>query len=118
MTLMKLIQKMSLMTLLITCLSLSSCKNQTFDITVERCFPVTEFNKCRCHEYRISDEYTGRVSDSYDKSLNYCTRFVAFSARDYVEILDLFRQFGNQVETKDDLLKTLEKVDASRGRVH
>jgi len=34
--------------------------------------------KCRCHEYEITLDNIGRVSESFDRPLNYCDRYVAF----------------------------------------
>jgi len=69
---------------------LSSCKGT--DITLptitnhERCVPfIKEIEpgiykgKCRCHEYQVSEEFIGRVSDSYDEPLKYCSNKISFS---------------------------------------
>lgn len=36
--------------------------------------------KCRCHQYRISEKFIGRISESYDLPLTYCSNQVQFSA--------------------------------------
>jgi hypothetical protein len=96
-----LLANLTLMMLLI------GCRDQNFDIEVERCFFLPKFQKCRCHDYRISHNFTGRVSESRDEPLNYCHKFAGFSPRDTVEIIDLFRQFGDDVETKEEFEKLL-----------
>ena len=107
MTLRTLILRTSLTIALIA--SLNSCKS--FDTTVERCVNDQSFGICRCHDYRISNQFIGRVSESRNEPLNYCDRRVSFSPRGYVEVLDILRQFANrtEVESKEDLEKVLDK---------
>lgn len=78
-----------LMILLTICLS--SCKVPKIVlpkiINHERCSsfiqevsPNLYSGKCRCHEYAVTPDYTGRVGESYDKPLTYCSNQVQFSA--------------------------------------
>ena len=53
----------------------------------ERCVISIELNKCRCHQYRVSPEKVGRVSDSVDRPVEYCERFVGFSPDSWVEFV-------------------------------
>lgn len=35
--------------------------------------------KCRCHIYRVSKDFIGRVSESYDEPLTHCSNKIQFS---------------------------------------
>lgn len=67
---------------------LSSCQQipilkQPFErcvIYLEQLGEDTYSGKCRCHQYEITPDNIGRISDSIDKPLNYCDRFVALKA--------------------------------------
>ena len=79
--------KMSLMILLT--ISISGCKD---DLLVERCPVQVEFQTCRCHDYKITRQFIGRVSDSRDNPLEYCDRHVSFSTEDYIKILEALEE--------------------------
>lgn len=109
-------QMMRYATLLIGCLSLTGCSD--FDITVERCVPVVEGREdfCRCHKYRISDEFIGRSGESRDEPLRYCSRFVSFSPDDWVAILQLLREGADQSD-KDVKIETWVDVQKDVGNL-
>ena len=81
-------QRLSLKLIVLSTIYLSSCVGippKRF-VRTERCVPVIEqivgtidryTGYCRCHEYQFG-ENTGRVSESYDKPLNYCSKIVGF----------------------------------------
>lgn len=96
---------------------LSSCKTQSFRIEEERCVVSTEFNKCRCHQYVITEGFSGRVSESVDKELEYCDRHVSFSASAWIEILNtienLARKSGHKTlrfESESDFLLMVNEL--------
>ena len=71
---------------------LSSCRGVNIVLPViqnhERCASFIEeiepgiySGKCRCQEYQISKQYIGRVGESYDQPLTYCSKRVSFSAQ-------------------------------------
>lgn len=77
--------KLILIAPLIVCLSSCETAPKRF-IQTERCVPVIEqipetidryTGYCRCHGYQFG-ENTGRITESYDKPLNYCSKSVAF----------------------------------------
>lgn len=81
-------QRLSLKLIALSTIYLSSCVNipPKRNITTERCVPVIEqipesidryTGYCRCHKYVMGDQI-GRVSDSYDKPLNYCSKIIGF----------------------------------------
>lgn len=78
---------------LIICLSLllSSCLTTrpiNFKYEAERCLVSVDFDKCRCHDYIITPSFSGRISDSFDRPLEYCNNFVGFSPLSWVELLN------------------------------
>ena len=77
-----LMKRLSLLLLLSSCVSTIPPRS----ITTERCSPyieaMSEFENrwtgyCRCHQYKMGDEIK-KVSDSYDKPLNYCSGVIGF----------------------------------------
>ena len=58
----------------------------------ERCVISVEYNKCRCHQYRVVPAFVGRVGDSYDKPMAYCDRRVSFSAESWIEFVLWFEE--------------------------
>ena len=74
-------QKMNLigMMLLIT---LSSCAFPTIR-KIERCVVSTDFDKVRCHQYEISKENIGRVSESYDLDIDHINNGIAFTQSEW-----------------------------------
>lgn len=66
---------------------LSSCapiEIPTLEKPIERCALFLEEieesiykGKCRCHDYEISRDHIGRVTESIDMPLSYCNKFVA-----------------------------------------
>lgn len=74
---------------LVSIIFLSSCVGipPKRNITTERCVPYIEqipdsidryTGFCRCHSYIIGDKI-GRVSESRDRPLNYCSKIVGFT---------------------------------------
>lgn len=94
--------KMSLIAGLIIFLSgcVSSQPRPSFTIREERCVVSVEFDKCRCHEYLITEKFSGRVSESVDRDLAYCDRFVGFSAESWVRMLNVIQGIGQKYGPK------------------
>lgn len=89
-------QKLKVILILLLTIFLESCQSINIKLPIienhERCssFIVeVEDNlysgKCRCHEYQVSEDYIGRIGESYDKPLDYCSKQVQFSARTWSE---------------------------------
>jgi hypothetical protein len=54
---------------------------------------------CRCHQYRISHEQIGRVSESENKPLSYCNRFVGFDAeKGWIPLLETLEEAYKSVD--------------------
>ena len=79
-----------MISILVLTICLNGCKGS--DITLpkiqdhERCIPlIIEVEsglyrgKCRCHEYEVSIENIGRVSEAVDYDLTYCSKRGTFS---------------------------------------
>ena len=105
---------MILIPALIICLSgCQSFPKFNNDRPIERCFTLINSagegvyaGKCRCHQYIIKNGHIGRVSDSYDKPLDYCNKFAAYSPGDWVEFVDWFDSIFNYVnKVKRGILK-------------
>jgi hypothetical protein len=75
----------------------------------ERCVVSIEFNKCRCHIYRVAPEFVGRVGNSYDKALNYCNNLVGFKPSVWVEYVLWFEEVFQAVDDANN--KSLQKPD-------
>jgi len=50
----------------------------------ERCIISLEFNKCRCHMYRVSHKEIGRVGESTNKPLEYCDKLIGFKSSAWI----------------------------------
>ena len=81
-------QRLSQKLIALSIVCLSSCVGipPKRNVTTERCVPIIEqipesidryTGYCRCHAYIIGDQI-GRISDSYDKPLNYCSKIIGF----------------------------------------
>jgi len=100
MNLKTLLAKMSLIGLVIAFLSgCVTTRPVNFEYRAERCIITTEFDKCRCHEYLITPNFSGRVSESIDRELEYCDRFIGFSADDWVQLVN---QITNVIRKSTD----------------
>lgn len=75
----------------------------------ERCVVSVKFNKCRCHIYRVSSEKVGRISDSYDKPLNYCNNLVGFKPSIWIEYVLWFEEVFEAVNDANN--NSLQKPD-------
>lgn len=66
--------------------------------TVERCVISTRFQQCRCHDYLISSEKIGRVSESVSHDISYCDNLIGFKEENYVQlkvlILKLYKKIN------------------------
>lgn len=95
---MKLLQRLSVMTLLIT---LASCGSTV----VQRCNVRIIDNKCRCHDYRVERKSPGRISDSIDYPLEYCDNHISFSPDDWGELLKVLMDVTIEKGNKKDKRK-------------
>lgn len=79
--------------ILVSTICLNACQAfPTFNRgkTVERCalFIESEYvSKCRCHDY---DPFKGRMSESVDRPIEYCHKFIAFSPDDWGKFVKWF----------------------------
>lgn len=82
--------KTSLTALLIVCLS--SCRHTpNFEVREERCFFSTRFEKCRCFDYLVTNNFSGNISEGRDMPLEYCDNFIGFSPDSWVNWLQEVR---------------------------
>ena len=87
--------KAILMTLLM--ISLSSCQMPQLEAPIERCGPFIQKvdenlyqGKCRCHSYQIDEDFIGRISESQDYPLEYCSNSVVFRGDAWTELRTWF----------------------------
>jgi len=75
------------------CLNLS-CANIELPIKSDerRCIISVKFNKCRCHTYRVSPEFVGRVDEPTDHALEYCDNLVGFDPEGWVRFVLWFEE--------------------------
>lgn len=59
-------------------ISLEGCNFPELKEPLERCVLKLEYSRCRCHQYEISKDNIGRVGDSIDHPIEYCSRLVGF----------------------------------------
>lgn len=101
--------KLTLIALSISFLSSCETAPKRF-VRTERCVPVIEqipdsidryTGYCRCHDYQFG-ENTGRISDSRDKPLTYCSKAVSFPqyVRDIYPFILEWEVFLKQQESK------------------
>jgi hypothetical protein len=107
---------------------LNSCNGRDIILPVidnhERCASFIEeikpgifTGKCRCHEYQVSEEYIGRVGDSYDEKLSYCSNKISFSpttwSNEYLYFFDeifFMRSKSRQKARRNLYNREVEKV--------
>ncbi len=58
----------------------------------ERCIWSLQYQKCRCHMYRVSPEKVGRVSDSWDAPPAKCDKLVGFAPNTWIEYVLWFQE--------------------------
>lgn len=60
--------------------------------------------KCRCHDYRVSKKFVGRVTEPVDRPVEYCKRLVGFRPTEWTDVFvpwfDELQILSNQ-EDKD-----------------
>ncbi len=86
-------QPLRLTLILLPMIFLSSCKLPWPNRDVERCTlfinRIDESDnysgKCRCHDYRISQKFLGRVSEPIDHPVEYCKRLVGFRPTEWTD---------------------------------
>lgn len=89
----------------------------------ERCIVSFEFQMCRCHMYRISPERVGRVSQSYNRPVEYCEKLIGFRPDSWVDIPNWLQEVFDTVkdanqgkyntpilEKKEDILEITNEV--------
>lgn len=73
---------------------LSGCRNIPFPSRdIERCSLFINqvegdlySGKCRCHDYRISKKFLGRVTEPVDHPIEYCKRLVGFRPTEWTDV--------------------------------
>lgn len=69
---------------------------------LERCTYSHTFSKCRCHLYDLMK--FERVSDAYDKPVEYCNNITGFFAKDWLEEISpkgkLLMKYADQCQVK------------------
>lgn len=87
---------MHLIKLILVSILISSCGSPS--TTVERCVVSVRFNECRCHQYLISSDKIGRVSESIAHDISYCENLIGFKEENYVQlkvlILKLYKKIN------------------------
>lgn len=102
--------KASLILLLIT---LNSCGIPKIR-PIERCVISFDNNKCRCHEYTISDKTIGRTSDSYDKPIEYCDKGVVFIPKEWGALRSWFFEIQEFLKDRKGNKKVRKKLKKYR----
>lgn len=109
------IQKLKMSSILLLTIFLSSCNSfpwpkpkdkERCGIFLEKVQENLWKGKCRCHQYRISREEIGRVSESVDHDLSYCSRLVGFNPSTWAELVSWFQEiqiWDEQRMNKSDL---------------
>ena len=93
-----LILKKTIILLLIICLSgcskiiLPTVKDQ------ERCVLSLKYNKCSCHQYRVSKDTVGRVGETVHHSIEHCENLVGFSPMSFIEYVLFFEEVFKAAE--------------------
>lgn len=92
--------KLILMLLLIIS---SSCQTFPKVKVLERCVISVDSNKCRCHSYQISEKNIGRVSESIDRSIEYCDKLIGFRAESWTELRVWFEEIYLWLDDMENL---------------
>lgn len=97
--------------LLITFLSGCTSINLAEKSDEERCVLSVEFQKCRCHQYRVSASQVGRVSESVDRPIEYCEDLVGFQPKAWVRYVIWIEDVFQAVEDHNNLSEPLPMVE-------
>lgn len=106
---MKLLLKLSVMTLSILLVSCGST-------VVERCNVRIIDNKCRCHQYQVERKDPRRISESIDYPLEYCDNHVSLSPDDWGELLKILMDVSKKDERAKAQSLIREFSEFSKGR--
>ena len=86
---------------------------------IEEISPNIYSGKCRCHEYQVSQEYIGRVGESYDRPLTYCSKQIQFSATtwagEYLYFFDeiFFMRENSRTKARSNKYEFVEDIKES-----
>jgi len=57
---------------------------------------------CRCHQYKISKDFVGRIGDSYNKKLDYCDRMIGFRPDEWALLNADVKELMEWIKDKED----------------